>query len=250
MIALLLQATTNVTHAAHQAVQQVPAAAQQAAQQIPPVIHVTVQQPPAGGMPEWVKILITAVVGTIFGIMSNIVTESIKQKRAKRDDLEKLNNQLIPELKENLNEVETLRRMVGRANEGGIDHRKMTLSYAKDILARVSNDRYTYNFEEQKALVYEVDPHKTLSGFYKSIAVAQHYAEKLNYGTMIMFVRSASQQGRRYLSERGVEYDPPPDSFYDPLVQPPKMEDNPESWFHEVTTTGAFAPKDSGEKAE
>jgi hypothetical protein len=46
---------------------------QAAAQQLPP-INVTVQQP-AGGMPEWVKILISAGTGALFGVLSNIAME-------------------------------------------------------------------------------------------------------------------------------------------------------------------------------
>ena len=168
----------------------------------------------------------------------------------KRNDLEKLNKQLIPELRENLDQVETVLRMADRAGEGGKDDRNMTLGFAKDILARVSNDRYNHNFEEQKALVYEVDPRKTLSGFYGAIGVALQSAQKFDYGLLLSFVRDASKRGRSYLSEHGIEYTPTPDLLYDRMVQPPKMEDNPESWFHELTKSGAFAPKDSNKKPE
>jgi hypothetical protein len=238
MIALLLQAATNAARAAQQAAQNAPAIVQQA----PPQVYVTVQQP-SGGMPEWIKILISAAVGAGVGIFSNMVTEYIKSIKAKSQALKNLNSQLIPELKENLDQVETVRRMTGRASEGGLDHRQSALGFARDILRSVTNDRYLSNFEEQKALVYEVDPKKTLSGFYRSVANALDAPNNFDFGSLLHYIRIASEQGRGYLSEHGVEYTPTPDSFYDSLVQPPKMEDNPESWFHEITKTGTFAPK-------
>ncbi len=42
-----------------------------------PQINVVVQQP-STGMPEWIKILITAVVGAVFGIVSAPATEAVK----------------------------------------------------------------------------------------------------------------------------------------------------------------------------
>jgi class 3 adenylate cyclase len=46
----------------------------QAAAQLPP-INVTVQSPP--GMPEWIRILISAGVGAIFGVGGNLVMEYV-----------------------------------------------------------------------------------------------------------------------------------------------------------------------------
>jgi hypothetical protein len=44
--------------------------------QSPQQIYVTVQQPP--GPPEWVKILFTAAVGAIIGVLSSLLTETLK----------------------------------------------------------------------------------------------------------------------------------------------------------------------------
>jgi hypothetical protein len=76
MLALLLQAAH---HAAKHSVTQTPVTLAQA----PPQIYVTVQQP-AGGMPEWLKILITAGEGALVGICSNIAMEYVKPWVAKR----------------------------------------------------------------------------------------------------------------------------------------------------------------------
>ena len=49
----------------------------QQAKEVAPQVWVTVQQPPPG-MPEWLTILITAAVGAILGISTNIATEYLK----------------------------------------------------------------------------------------------------------------------------------------------------------------------------
>ena len=54
---------------------------QAAAQQIPP-IQVTVQQPP--GLPFWETAVISAVVGTFFGIASGTLMEFVKPLIARR----------------------------------------------------------------------------------------------------------------------------------------------------------------------
>jgi hypothetical protein len=217
---------------------------QAATQAPPPPIHVIVEKmPEVSGLPEWAKLLISAGVGAIFGILSTLVTESIKARRSKHSEMKKLTGQLVPELKENLDQVETLKKMTDRASEGTRDDRGMTLSFARDILPKISSDRYVYNFDNQKALVYEVAPQRQLGGFYNSVVAALDAAGKLDYGGLLHYVRRASEQGRSYLKERGVEYTPTPNDFYDRLVQV-EPGDNPESWFHEITNTGAFAPKD------
>jgi hypothetical protein len=74
---------------------------QQRAAQIPPEIHVTVQQP-SGGMPEWVKILISALVGASFGILNSISMEYVKpwisRRLLKRTIKKHLNDEFLGNL--------------------------------------------------------------------------------------------------------------------------------------------------------
>jgi hypothetical protein len=72
---------------------------QAAAQHLPP-INITVQQP-AGGIPEWAKILISASVGAAFAVGTNAIMEFIKPAITKRSVKSMVVRSLI-------NEVNTL----------------------------------------------------------------------------------------------------------------------------------------------
>ena len=53
----------------------------QQAHQLAPDVHIILLQLPPTGMPEWAKILISAGVGALFGIVDNIAMEYVKRKR-------------------------------------------------------------------------------------------------------------------------------------------------------------------------
>jgi hypothetical protein len=199
--------------------------------------------PAQPGMSEWAKTLISAGVGAVFGILSSAITEIIKAKQGRAADLKELKDQIIPELTESLHRVETLYRMTKRANEGTKDHRALALYFARNFLATVSNDRYALGFEKQKALVYDIDPKKSLQGFYNMVAAAQAAAFSLDYGSLIHYIRRASEAGREYLVAQNIGYTPTPDGDLDRYVpEPTPGVDNPESWSHEIMKTGAFTP--------
>jgi hypothetical protein len=195
------------------------------------------------GMPEWAKTLISAGVGAVFGILTSMITEFMKARQTRSTDLKELKRQIIPELRANLDRVETQYRMAKRAGEGTKNHRTLALTFGKNILSTVSTDHYALGFEKQKALIYEIDPEKTLQDFYSLVASAQTANVSLDYGSLIHYLRRASEQGRRYLAAHNIEYTPAPDSDWDRYVpEPMPGVDNPESWSHELTKTGAFDP--------
>jgi hypothetical protein len=195
-----------------------------AQQQIPP-INVIVQQP-SGGMPEWLKILITAGTGALLGIISNIAMEFVKPGISKRLTLKALEEQLLSELKVNLNQVGASLRLILRAEEGTEDDEGAALSFIREILSLVSDDRYRFHFEGQKAMVYEIDAEKQLAAFYIEVGSARAYAHQLNVGMTRVFLRAAANRGREFLKNRGVEYEPAK-SFYDGFVNvKPKTEED------------------------
>src|ERR1035438_2966710 len=78
--------------------------------QLPP-INVTVQ-PPAGGMSEWEKTLISAGVGALFGILSSIAMEYVKPAIAKRSLKKTIEGHLGAEMSLNLGLVEALSELL------------------------------------------------------------------------------------------------------------------------------------------
>src|SRR5215471_6831603 len=130
----------------------------QAAQQLPP-IYVTVQQPPVPpGLPEWVKLLISAGVGALFGISTNIAMEFIKPAIAKRLMRKTVQRQvLFGEFKENLNKIDAVSRMAKRAENGIEDNQAACLSYIRSTTNEISTDLLRSYSESQRAILDEMD---------------------------------------------------------------------------------------------
>jgi hypothetical protein len=79
----------------------------QQAKQVAPNVYVTTQQPP-GGMPEWVKIVISAAVGALFGIAGSVVMEFVKPKILNADLKRTVAFQLSWELDTNMRKIKGL----------------------------------------------------------------------------------------------------------------------------------------------
>jgi hypothetical protein len=80
------------------------------AKQLSPNLYVTVQ--PSPGMPEWVKILITAAVGALVGIASNIAMEYVKPGIVKRQKRELIAQHLNAELCANMSAITAAKRVL------------------------------------------------------------------------------------------------------------------------------------------
>jgi|SRR5271155_1801936 len=76
------------------------------AKQMVPNVYVTVQQP-VGGMPEWIKILITAVISALFAFGVALLTERMKLGIAKTKLKKEASEQMLAELKRNMDKVAT-----------------------------------------------------------------------------------------------------------------------------------------------
>jgi hypothetical protein len=208
MLTLLLQAAKQ---AACELAQQAPAAAQQAVQQVPPVIHVTVQQPPAGGMPEWAKTLISASVGAFFAIISNVLIEYRHERRIRKQARE----QVTAELMSNMDFVTSHWRYLSSSdNETAKDEENEMAARTLLMLMDIHRDRYTYFFEEHKSILYGIDSNKRLSSFYKSIDSLQEFADRQKTQGIMISTKAAHLYGSEFLREEGADYEPKP-TIYD-----------------------------------
>jgi hypothetical protein len=142
---------------------------QAAAQHLPPglpPINVTVQQP-ASGMPDWVKILISAGVGAVLGVGSNLLMEFVKPIIARRQMTRLVREQIVEEVLLALTPL----RIVGAENERiesrrprGPGNYASFGSLVKD-LEMVSFDRYEHYLEIEKAVVYGLPEFSNLAKF-------------------------------------------------------------------------------------
>jgi hypothetical protein len=88
--------------------------AAQQAKQVAPNVYVTVQQPP-GGMPEWVRIVISASVGAFFGVGGNVAMELLKPKIVKGPSRREVVAQLVIEIRRNLDHLESIKKVIQEA---------------------------------------------------------------------------------------------------------------------------------------
>jgi hypothetical protein len=152
----LIQVAEHATAVARQAAQQAPAVVQQVVPQVAPVIHVTVQQPLPGGMPEWVKILISAGVGALFAILGGVLMEFIKPKISNATLKKAIAPQLAFELETNWNVIDHLTQELAKAPKP--EPHILCQAVLTDS-GRLKWDRYEFYLAEERGCIYEMDPY-------------------------------------------------------------------------------------------
>lgn len=128
-------------------------------QAAPPQVFVSVQSPP--GMPEWVKIIISASVGALFAVLGGVVMEFVKPRIAKRE----VELQLVAEVKRNLAHLNKVEQVIKTASDGG----KMNMPHAEYLITNVWDDRYRHYIKEQPIFVYQIDRQKSLGEMYQMV---------------------------------------------------------------------------------
>jgi hypothetical protein len=164
-------------------------------------INVIVQQAP--GMPEWVKILISAGVGALFGIVGSLMTEFLKTHFAKRALKKVLTEQLVSELSENLDYAETCCETLMTSASGSTETRNDAIARASGTAKYINNDRYKHYFIGEKLLVYKIDPDKSLADFYKHVTLARTAIEEVDFDFTTINFKMAVLTGLRFLRSQG-----------------------------------------------
>jgi hypothetical protein len=133
-------------------------------QAAPTVIYV---REAAGGMPEWVKILISAAVGALFAIVGSVAMEFIKPAITRRHTLRKVRSSLHAEFLANLANAQAAKRLMDRVLEGTEKEQLDILSYISKLSNLIKRDRYDFYFASEKDAVYQAD--KKTSGWTDSM---------------------------------------------------------------------------------
>src|ERR1035437_8870513 len=108
----------------------------------------------AGGMPEWVKILITAVVGAIFGIASAPLTELAKTFILRIPMRRKIKTQLVDELIENLDRVEQATSEILSLPKQTKPEITRCLGLSQAAVGELHTDQFDHYFATEKSVVY------------------------------------------------------------------------------------------------
>jgi hypothetical protein len=179
--------------------------AAQQAKQIAPNVYVTVQPPPAG-MPEWVKILISAGTGALLGIASSIVMEYVKPWISQRATSKQLKDELTQELTENLDLMQSFMSYLVKTKDDPKVENTEIFARAMLVGLDVTRDRYDYFYGEKKIALHAMPGKKRLLKFYGSINSMLRYAENLNYKGVLISTDSARLNGELFLKENGIEH--------------------------------------------
>ena len=174
-------------------------------------VYVTVQQP-SGGMPEWVRILISAGVGALFGILSSLVGEYVKPAIAKHQLKKTVSTQLGAELMENLSAIESARRVLTGEDFDRMEP-KARADFALRIALTIKGDRFDYYFIQQKALVYQIDEDRSLAGFYLGFkevlpAIEENRQGPSLSGDLRIFLNAGIHFGHKYVATHRLAYRP------------------------------------------
>jgi hypothetical protein len=141
-----------------------------AAPAIPPIppIQVVGQQPP--GMPFWKTALLSALIGTCFGIGSNIAMEFIKPWISMAILRRRVGKHVFQELGTNMGFIHAV-DLIFEDAAGKTDlERTVAITTALSVAKNLRSDRYYSNFDKQKEVVYDFPWATNLDAPYKHFA--------------------------------------------------------------------------------
>lgn len=115
-------------------------------------------------MPEWVRIVISAAVGAVFGIGGNIAMEFLKPRMAKAALKKMIATQLIHEMKKNLTVVSELSLKLSEPSTTAAHLICASVLQADEHLRW---DRYTFYLENERSAIYEMDPQGSMNTLLK-----------------------------------------------------------------------------------
>jgi len=167
-------------------------------QQVPPQIQVNVQMPP--GMPEWLRIVISAAVGALFALAGSLVGEYVKPWIAKRHARKSMIPQLNEELLGNVRVIENAKAVL--AGSGGREDAKEMI--AGLMLTMMRRDRFNYYYVEQKSLLYEYD--KRLVELYSLPPMAQTFLVNSRDGEIPKILKIADELVKNFIEAHNLVY--------------------------------------------
>jgi hypothetical protein len=168
-------------------------------------VHVIVDTVPSSGeWPEWVKFLISAGVGAVVGIGSSILMEFVKPVIGKRVSRKDIAKHIDDEFLMNLRRVRTIGTMCEKSR--GKSKEEIPPQYViETVMAEMVSDRHEEFFQNEKAIVYEIDPKGYLRRFYST--AKSNMAAALTTGD-IEFLRMVCIRvylaGQLYMNIRGL----------------------------------------------
>ena len=180
----------------------------QAAQQMSPEVYVNVQAS-SGGMPEWVKILISAATGSVFGIAGNVTMEVVKPKMARRRTRAIVLAQINEEFLQNMNAISAVNRMLQDVKNESDSEKATAMNFGQAILHQFATDRFKLYFEKEKDILYEIEGIQQLISFIgvMDLKISENMRDK-KYAEAASTIAMTHKAGERYIEAQKLSYVP------------------------------------------
>jgi hypothetical protein len=181
----------------------------------PQPLHVIVDQAPiVSGTPEWIKVLVSGGIGTLFGLISGVFMEYLKPKMFSRKVRKEMIEGIQAELVDNLDLVNSLWTYLSSSDEfTAHDDINDIVARTVSILKETNRDRYKFYLDEHKTLLYSVDKQKHLAVFYKNLDTTAEFVGWKKGEGIIASIAAARTQGKAFLTDIGIDYQPQPTLF-------------------------------------
>jgi len=186
------------------------------AQQLPP-INVTVQSPP--GMPIWLSAPISAAIGAMFAVVTNVVMEFVKPKINQRVLHRMMREHIDTEFKKNM----ALVYKGFRTFELLGDNAEQITGDAKQVvlfgLLFLKCPKFSYYRNLQPIVVSEIDPEDHLAVFNESVVGWREMIEERELyssfeGSVRIVVSLLKQYGEGYLASSGLQISMNPEDHW------------------------------------
>jgi hypothetical protein len=190
---------------------------QAAAEKIPP-IYVTVQQP-ASAFPEWVKILVSAGVGAVLGMLSSVVMEYWKPHIGRLSTRKSVASRLGNELMGNLAVIESCVGICMDAAEKADEQAKRRALDAFGM-TYLQDKWLEYYLKENGDIVYDIDPGMKLVYLYdtakRDVAAA---VGKKDFWKIRFLLETMAEIGKKYVADHKLRYKRPETTYCDVIYE-------------------------------
>lgn len=172
------------------------------AKQVAPNVYVAVQPPPSG-MPEWVRIVISAGVGAIFGISGNVTMEFVKPILQRR----KAKKQIVIEILRYFAYVEVANDTFNRRRErASREEKEAMIKRCAKLFNGINPQRYKYFSSNQQSVVYEIVHFDSVQQFYSVLSNIGGPSNYDPYDAFSVQLSHAYELGQMFLQTNAPRY--------------------------------------------
>jgi len=139
-------------------------------------VYLTLQQPP--GIPEWMKITITAGVGSLFGILASLLVELVKPWLSRKTSKKFVRSRLLNELRGNITAIDGFPEFLdGLGKTTGVASRAAYTLTITHAMFGFDNSWFDSSFKDKKEIVLGLDFFKEIKDLYLQAGMVHQWTK-------------------------------------------------------------------------